>query len=81
MTSASEIDEYDYPTAAGLLKVSESFLRENISKLPHYKKSFSMIGKGAVTFSDAHIAQIRGMFEHQPDPDARLRPSTRRRAS
>ena len=78
--TATEHIEHDYPEAARILGVSEDWLRINIRNLPHYKKSLSSRGRGKVTFSEQHIAEIRQTFEHRPaEPVTRRGPATRRR--
>lgn len=73
--------EHDYPAAATELGISEDWLRQNIAKLPHRKKSLSTKGPGRVVFTDEHIAQIRAMWDRQPSEPTRSGPVTRRRAS
>lgn len=73
--------EHEYPAAAELLGISEKWLRENIAKLPHYKKALSTRGSGKVTFTDEHLDEIRRtIFEHRPAEPVRRGPVTRRRA-
>lgn len=74
--------EHEYAAAAEALGISEYWLRQNISKLPHYKKSSSKRGAGKVTFSDAHLDEIRRtIFEHRPAEPTRRGPVTRRRSA
>jgi hypothetical protein len=58
-----------YADAAAELRVKESWLRERIGELPHIKYG-GVRGKGTVTFTDAHLEQIRAMFEIDPTSTA-----------
>lgn len=51
---------YDYPAAAEELGVKESWLRRNISSLPHSKKG------STVTFTDADLERIDQMYHREP---------------
>lgn len=75
----------NYADAAAELGCSEAWLREHTPKrpLPHLKFGRS---NGPVVFTDAHIDQIRAMFEVAPLPapavdDFRPLPTRRRIAS
>jgi hypothetical protein len=74
--------EHNYAEAAELLGVSEDWLRQNTpKKLPHRKKSLSAKGRGAVVFTDAHLDEIRAMWDRRPVAPQAAKPLTRRRAS
>jgi hypothetical protein len=49
---------HTYPEAAQILRVEESWLRRHIKKLPHSKKG------RVVTFTDADLDRIDGLFHH-----------------
>lgn len=51
---------YSYPEAAQELGVKETWLRDNIRKLPHKK-----LGR-VVYFLDADLDRIDQMFHHEP---------------
>lgn len=51
---------HTYPEAAAILRVTESWLREHIKKLPHSKKG------RVVTFTDADLDRIDALFHHEP---------------
>jgi hypothetical protein len=74
--------EHDYAEAAALLGVSEDWLRHNAPKnLPHRKKSLKANGRGRVVFTDAHLEEIRAMWDRRPAEPQAAKPLTRRRAS
>lgn len=72
--------EFTYPEAARILRVSEDWLRRNTpGRFPHRQ-----IGR-RVLFSAEHLAEIRALHEVRPgDPGTRVgsvpRPSRRRAA-
>jgi hypothetical protein len=83
--STAPAGEYTYPEAARLLGVGEDWLRHNTPKVPfpHYRKSLSRTGRAAITFTDAHLDEIRRtFFEIRPadKPAKRIGPVTRRTA-
>ena len=77
--------DYSYAEAADLLGVKESFLKHAVQKLnlPHHKYSLTGSGlRGTVTFSAAHLEQIRKAFEKNTTQVVHptLQPTGRRRA-
>lgn len=54
------MNRYTYPEAAAALRVEETWLRRNISRLPHSKKGRT------VTFTDADLEQIDRMYHREP---------------
>jgi hypothetical protein len=81
--AATPEGEHTYAEAAKLLGGGIDWLKQHTPKvpLPHYKKSLSRNGRGSVTFSDAHIAEIKAMFEVRPAKPKRVRSLARGRAS
>jgi hypothetical protein len=60
------MSDHDYTEAAGLLGVTESWLRLHTPReLPHIKYGGER-GKGPVRFTDAHLDEIRKIFERRP---------------
>jgi hypothetical protein len=57
---------HTYADAAAELGVSARWLGKNIARLPHLK--FGEGVNGRVYFTDEHLAEIRAMHEHRPDP-------------
>lgn len=54
------IRRYTYPEAAEELRVTVTWLKRHIKKLPHTKKG------RVVTFSDEDLTRIDAMFHHEP---------------
>lgn len=51
---------YTYAEAAAELRVTETWLRRHITKLPHSKKG------RVITFSDADLERIDALFHREP---------------
>ncbi|GHE79898.1 hypothetical protein GCM10014715_39030 [Streptomyces spiralis] len=64
------MNRHTYPEAAERLRVSERWLRRNISRLPHSKKG------RAVTFSDADLDAIDAMHRVEPSSTSPAVPAT-----
>jgi hypothetical protein len=58
------VKRYTYPEAAKELRISERWLRRNISKLPRSKKGRT------VTFSEADLDEIDRIFHRNPPQTA-----------
>ena len=73
--------EFGYSDAAKALGIGEDWLRTNIARLPHYKRSLSNRGNGRVSFTSEHLDEIRRtIFERRPAEPKRGAPVGRRRS-